>query len=115
MDVHHVWILHLLPAKQSLSMPSPDFVNCFSLAVVPSTIMCVVLLRQLLCTSVSLQRREIHAFSETVFNCSQNPLVGFFNVNVDFCMFFQTRALGQQAKIFYGVLFSLATSIFFMF
>ncbi|KAL0751983.1 hypothetical protein Bca101_033986 [Brassica carinata] len=52
--------------------------------VVPSTIMCVVLLRQLLCTSVSLQRREIHAFSETVFNCSQNPLVGFFNVNVDF-------------------------------
>ncbi|CAN6865940.1 unnamed protein product, partial [Brassica oleracea var. botrytis] len=46
--------------------------------------LCVVLLRQLLCTSVSLQRREIHAFSETVFNCSQNPLVGFFNVNFDF-------------------------------
>ena len=32
--------LHLLPAKQSLSMPSPDFVNCFSLEAVPSTIMC---------------------------------------------------------------------------
>ncbi|KAF2571785.1 hypothetical protein F2Q70_00006379 [Brassica cretica] len=51
---------------------------------VPSTIMCVVLLQQFLCTSLSLQRREIHAFSETVFNCSQNPLVGFFNVNFNF-------------------------------
>ena len=83
--------LHLLPAKQSLSMPSRDFVNCFSLEVVPSTIMYVVLFRQLLCTPLSLQRREIHAFSETVFNCSQNPLVGFFNVNFDFGMFFRMR------------------------
>ncbi|KAH0898523.1 hypothetical protein HID58_048091 [Brassica napus] len=69
-----------------------------------------VLLRQPLRTS--LQRREIHAYSETDFNCSQNPLVGFFNVDFDFFVFFRTRALELKVKIFYGVLLSLATTFF---
>ncbi|KAH0917667.1 hypothetical protein HID58_025327 [Brassica napus] len=47
---------------------------------VPSTTLCVVLLRQPLCIS---QQYEIQASSEMVFNCFQNLLVGFFN-NVDF-------------------------------
>lgn len=50
-----------------------------SAKAVPSTTLCVVLLRQPLCNS--LQHWEIHAFPKTGFNCSQNPLIGFFKVN----------------------------------
>ncbi|CAH8295607.1 unnamed protein product [Eruca vesicaria subsp. sativa] len=90
---------------------SPDSTNCNPSKAVPSTTLCVVLLRQPSCTS--LQGRKILISSKTVFNCSQNPLTGFFNVVFDFFVFFRTRALGLQVKIFYGFLLSLATSIFY--
>ncbi|KAH0903725.1 hypothetical protein HID58_043228 [Brassica napus] len=46
----------------------------------------------------------------TVFNCYQNPLVGFFKVDFDVCAFLQTRALGLQVKLLFGFLLSLAIS-----
>lgn len=86
---------------------------CFfsiSAKAVPSTTLCVVLLRQPLCTS--LQHQEIHPVPETGFNYSQNPSIGFFKVDYDVCAFFRTRALGLQVKLLFGSLLSLATSIF---
>ncbi|KAL0704091.1 hypothetical protein Bca4012_070516 [Brassica carinata] len=58
-----------------------------------------------------LQRQEIQTSSEIGFSCSQNPLIGFFNVDFDFIAFSRMRALGLQVKLLYGSLFSLATSI----
>ncbi|KAF2533062.1 hypothetical protein F2Q70_00030203 [Brassica cretica] len=54
----------------------------------------------------------IQVSSETWFNCSQNPLIGFFKVDFDVCAFFRTQALGLQVKLLFGSLLSLATSIF---
>lgn len=99
---------HLTPTPLSLAFP--DSVNCYPLETVPSTTLCVILLRQPLRTS--LQRREIQASSETVFIRSKNLLVGLFNVDFDFFVFFRMRALELQLKIFCGFLLSLATSIF---
>ncbi|KAJ4917341.1 Uncharacterized protein Rs2_02891 [Raphanus sativus] len=81
-----------------------------SAKAVPSMTLCVVLLRQPLRSS--LQHWEIYASSETVFNRSQNPLVGFFKVDFDVCAFLLTRALGLQVKFLFGSLLSLAISIF---
>lgn len=94
-----------------LRSASPGYVNSYFSEVVPSTTLCVVLLRQPL--RISLQYREFQTSSETVVNCSQNPLVGFFNVDFDFLAFLQTQALGIQVKFFYGSLLSLATSIIY--
>ncbi|KAL0660458.1 hypothetical protein Bca4012_081043 [Brassica carinata] len=78
----------------------PDSVNFYPSETVPSTL-CVVLLRQSLCTS--LQRREIQDLQKMmVFNRSQNLLVGLFNVDFNFFVFFRTRALGLQVKTFFG-------------
>lgn len=49
--------------------------------------------------------------SKTVFNCSYNPLVGFFNVDFDICVFFRTCIIGLQVKIFDRFILSLAISI----
>ncbi|KAH0930006.1 LOW QUALITY PROTEIN: hypothetical protein HID58_015733 [Brassica napus] len=54
----------------------------------------------------------IQAFSETWFNCSQNPMVGFFKVNFDVGAFLRMQALGLQVKLLFRYLLSLATSIF---
>ncbi|KAL0742146.1 hypothetical protein Bca4012_083659 [Brassica carinata] len=86
---------------------------CFfstSIEAVPSTTLCVVLLRQPL--HMSQQYQEFHASSETVFDCSQNPLVGFFKVDFDVCAFLRTRVLGLQVKFLFRSLLSFATSIF---
>ncbi|KAF2570083.1 hypothetical protein F2Q70_00001814 [Brassica cretica] len=85
------------------------FADLYPSEDVPLTTLCVVLLRQPLRTS--LQCREIQTSSETVFNCSQNPSIGLFNVDFDFFAFLRTRALGIQVKLLYGFLLSLATSI----
>ncbi|CAH8319659.1 unnamed protein product [Eruca vesicaria subsp. sativa] len=93
-----------------LQLASPDSVNCYLLEAVPSTTLCVVLFRQPL--RISLQHQEIQTSLETTFNYFQNPLIGFFNVDIDFFVFYRTRALELQVKIFCGFLLSLATSIF---
>ena len=98
---------HLTPTPLSLAFP--DSVNCYPLETVPSTTLCVILLRQPLRTS--LQRREIQASSETVFIRSKNLLVGLFNVDFDFFAFLRTRALRIQVKLLYGSILSLVTSI----
>ncbi|WZZ86755.1 hypothetical protein YC2023_115334 [Brassica napus] len=76
------------------------FADLYPSEDVPLTTLCVVLLRQPLRTS--LQCREIQTSSETVFNCSQNPSVGLFNVDFNFFAFLRTRALGIQVKLLYG-------------
>ncbi|KAF3550315.1 hypothetical protein DY000_02004389 [Brassica cretica] len=97
--------------QRHLNSASPVSINFDHLEVVLSTTLCVVLLRRPL--RFLLQCWEIQTDSETAFTCSQNPFVGFFNVVFDFFVFFRTRALGLQVKIFYGFLLSVATSIFY--
>ncbi|KAG5391656.1 hypothetical protein IGI04_021619 [Brassica rapa subsp. trilocularis] len=44
-------------------------------------------------------------------SCSQNSLIGFFNVDFDFFAFVRTHDLGLQVKLFYGSLLSLTIFI----
>lgn len=94
--------------QRHLNSASPDFVNCYLSETVPCRRLCVFLLRKPLRTL--LQHREIHTSSENFINSTQNPLVGFFNVDFNFLVFFRMHALGIQMKIFYGLLLSLATA-----
>nr|VDD45094.1 unnamed protein product [Brassica oleracea] len=76
----------LIRISDSLNSAFPDFANCYLSEPVP---MCVVLLRRSF--RISLQSREIEAFPETVFSCSQNPLICFFNVDFDFSPFLRMQ------------------------
>ena len=52
----------------------------------------------------------LYGVSQTSY--SQNLLVGFFNVDLDFFVFLRTWVLGLQVKLLYGSVLSIATSIF---